>query len=148
MRCSDWCGECYSNCRGRSNYKGHASYRRCRGLTGPAPWEKPVKKPVVTPAGAPVEGVPVAGSVMGPYPDVWAMLTDDRWDDGSPRERSTILILVDGGTVKLWLNDRAMGRAAWVSGETVEGALEALNGALYDGTVAWRSQPQTKVKKK
>ena len=88
------------------------------------------------------------GGILAGRPLLWAMLTDDLWDDGSARLRGTLLVLVDGGTVKLWLNDRACERAAWVSGESLDDALDALEGGLYANALAWRSQAASKHKKK
>lgn len=107
-----------------------------------------MKKPVVDDAAASRESKPDRGQFLDASPLTWAMLTDDVWDDGTARERSTLLILADGGVVKLWLNDRALGRACWISGESLEEAFNSLESALYAGTAAWRGTGAVKSKKR
>lgn len=71
-------------------------------------------------------------------PQLWAHLTDRQWDDGSEREGSTFLVLAEGPVVKIWLNDRAMGRSLWVAGPSLQGALDAVEAALNDPQAGWR----------
>jgi hypothetical protein len=107
-----------------------------------------MKKPCVVdgvPAGA---TKPVVGGLMDGLPTVWAMMVDEAWDDGTARERATLLVLMDGAMVKLWLNDRALGRSCWVSGESLELALNALEDGLFGGSVAWRMTGPAKARKK
>lgn len=91
---------------------------------------------------------PVRCDMFRELTTLWAMLTDDAWDDGTTRERSTLLVLCDGGIVKLWLNDKALARSCWVSGESVSDALNTLEESLYAGSAAWRAQGPVKAKKK
>lgn len=107
-----------------------------------------MKRPVSSPDGAVSPSVPDAGKLLRGCEHLWAMLTDDKWDDGSFRERATLLLLCDGGIVKLWLNDKALARSAWVSGTSLEEALCTLEAGLYDDTVGWRASANTKPRKK
>jgi hypothetical protein len=107
-----------------------------------------VKKPVVTPDGSVATGKPSIGQMLSGCQETWAMLTDDVWDDGTPRVRSTLMILADGSTVKLWLNDKASGRACWISGESLDDALCSLEAGLYAGSLPWRAQAPTNSKKR
>lgn len=147
--CDGWCGECYANVRGRENVRGHRGYRRPRVARVLRSWELTVKKPVMPASGAtsPV-GVPSVGGFLAPYPLVWAMLTDDAWDDGAARQRASLLVLADGGSLKLWLNDKALGRSCWVSGESLEDALSSLEGLLYNDSAPWRADSAKKPGKK
>lgn len=92
-------------------------------------------------------GVPGKGDIFPHLPRLWELLTDDAWDDGTARERSTVLILCDGPVAKVWLNDRATGRTAWASGETVEQALRNLEEQLATGAVPWRTMDGKRQKK-
>lgn len=84
-------------------------------------------------------GCPAKGDAMANRPFLWAMLTDDKWEDGSRRERASILLLCDGGVAKVWLNDRATSRTAWATGETLDGALDQMEEQLATDSVSWRA---------
>jgi hypothetical protein len=106
-----------------------------------------MKRPGVIGGVASGATVPDKGALLDGLPTVWAMLTDDLWDDGTPRVRATMLVIADGAVVKLWLNDKENGRSCWVSGESLEHALNALEDALYGGSAAWRLSSPPKPKK-
>lgn len=147
-RCPGWCGECYSNGRGRSNYDGHVAYRRPRKARELRWWEMAMKKPNVV-GGIPLGAVvPDKGNLLDGLPTVWSMLTEDAWEDGSARLRSTLLMMCDGAAFKLWLNDKALERSCWVSGESLEHALNALEDLLYTDSAGWRMSGPPKSKKK
>jgi hypothetical protein len=78
------------------------------------------------------------GTVSSLCPTVLEYLSSTRWDDGSERQTSTVLVFCEEGRWKACLNDRAMDRTAFVSGNTPEGLLTNLEAALADGTVDWR----------
>jgi len=82
------------------------------------------------------------------YPAIWEYLTLTRWDDGRARETSTILFLVEEGTWKACLNDRAGERSLWTSGTSPEGCLRALNDHLVEGDGEWRKRPPQQRSKK
>lgn len=133
-----WCGSCYANLRGRANYKGHAGYRpinRGEVLTM-AQW---IRR----------EGAAPSGKVMQPSPDEveWFMehpalcehLSLDRWEDGTSRETSTLLVFWDAGAWKVCLNDRSGGRVAFLSGSSPTSLLEALERSLQEDSLDWRA---------
>lgn len=80
----------------------------------------------------------------GAYPDVWDYLTALVYPDGGRRQSSTLLLCCEDGCVKACLNDRDQSRSLWVSGESLETALEALQRALESGTASWRLYQQSK----
>lgn len=82
------------------------------------------------------------------YPCLYEQLSCIVWDDGSPRETSTLMVLCEQGVFKLGLNDRASLRSTWVSGDTLNAALEALESGLSSGRVEWRSKSQTSGRKR
>lgn len=146
MKCSDgvddiFCVRCYLNVRGRGNYKGHRGYRKPRVLQFKDDGECPVKKPSSSPTKGVPEGKPMPGDTFSRLCLLWSYLTDDVWEDGSSRQRATLLLTMDGGVAKVWLNDRATGRSAWSAGETADEALLALEEALATDTVSWRLTP-------
>jgi hypothetical protein len=67
-----------------------------------------------------------------------AHLEDAKWDDGSRRETSTLMLLVEDGWLKACLNDRALGCSLWVTGDSLAAVLDALEGHLEAGDGEWR----------
>lgn len=100
----------------------------------------PMRKPAdpgVT-GGAAGGGVRVDPEVSALLPTLVEYITLDKWDDGSPRVRSTVNVFFEGSIWKLCLNDRALGRTGWASGMTPLEAFSALEARLADGTIEWR----------
>jgi hypothetical protein len=85
-------------------------------------------------------GLPARGDCLSQLDTLFSYLTDELWDDGSSRERSTMMTFADGVQWKVWFNDRAMGRTCWMTGETIEAALIALDQALADDSVSWKAE--------
>lgn len=147
-RCDGWCGECYSNARGRTNYRGHVCYRRPRVPRVLQAWEVAVKKPIVRASGVVDTGAPSSGAFFSPFPLVWEMLTCDAYEDGAKRQRASILVICDGACLKLWLNDKDLGRSAWVSGESLEDALGSMEALIHNDSMPWRASDSKKPAKK
>lgn len=77
------------------------------------------------------------------HPELWSHLADEQYEDGSPRERSTLMVFVEDGLVKLCLNDRDQNRTAWISALTLQEAMGALEKGLAGGRLDWRvKRPQ------
>lgn len=76
------------------------------------------------------------------HPATWEYLTLETHDDGESRELSMMLVLVEDGRFKVALQDREEGRSLWVTADTLDGALEALETALQDGRGDWRQMKQ------
>jgi len=72
------------------------------------------------------------------WPTVWEYLSETRFDDGKPRETSTVLIFVDAERLKVCLSDREANEVAFVSGATFKEAMDALERGLAGGTLDWR----------
>lgn len=139
--CKGWCGFCYENVRGRASHRGHGGFRPSRVVEDRTMLKKPT----------PVDGFPVgtggdplfARSVDATsYPNLFSYLTEERWDDGSPRETSTLLLFVEHGILKVCLNDRAVGRTCFLSCASFDAALEALEHGLASDTLPWRAKVQ------
>ena len=65
-------------------------------------------------------------------------LSVSAFDDGQPRETSTLMLFVEDGFLKACLSDREEGCVAFFSGDSLEGLLESVEGALQDGSADWR----------
>jgi len=100
-----------------------------------------LKKPMNKTADLP-EGVACADAGwVAKWPAVTSHLFDLKYDDGTPRATSTLMILGEHGVVKVCLNDREEARSAWVSGRAVDEALEALEAGLVADSLDWRARP-------
>jgi len=77
------------------------------------------------------------------FPNLYAMLTDVTWEDGSQRRTSTLLFFVEDGTMKACLNDRDQGLTGWISADSLAGLLDALETALADDRLDWRRSDRT-----
>lgn len=139
MRCDVvGCLLCYAGRRGRESFPGHCNggrgvkkerVLRAMGL---------LKRPVVREAGG-LPRVQQDSPLAKSYPAFFAFLTDTTWDDGSPRETGTAMVMAGDGLVKFWLHDReGSGRSLWVSGETVEDCLAGADDAIATGSGEWR----------
>jgi hypothetical protein len=99
-----------------------------------------IKRPGPVGGGEQNTGPPEVGALAVAYPSVWAWLTDTRYDDGSSRQTSTLLIFTEDGSVKACLSDRDRSATGWASGATLEACLEALDKRLEAGTLDWRAK--------
>jgi len=72
------------------------------------------------------------------HPTLTEMLYATSYEDKSPRTTSTLLIFCDNGVLRVCLNDRDNNRSAFLTGETVEGTLLALEDQLATQTVEWK----------
>lgn len=73
------------------------------------------------------------------YPMLSDYLTEDKWEDGQPRQTSTLMFCIEEGSWRGCLNDRACERSLWRSGACMEDCLAGLENALMGGTSDWRS---------
>lgn len=101
----------------------------------------------------------VAENVVG---DVWApsggllvkcpilveYLSAGAYEDGTVRQTSTITVFVEGRGVKLALNDRDMRRGLYVTGDTLEDALKALEKHVGLDRPDWRRWPAEEKSRK
>lgn len=149
MPCWDangWCPACYSNVKGRGNWKGHKGFRPVRTRTCEGLMSVLRKRDEAT-AKSPAEARPEDDDLIVAYPCLWEHMAVQRYPDGSPRVLSTVTLFVDGGLVKACLNDRDQGLTAWASGNGLRAVLRALEAGLANDNLDWR-QPQGKGKGK
>lgn len=133
----EWCGACYEVLRGRA--PGKATGKRgaapfVTDSTGePAPTEKRKKKPA-----QPAADQEPPQPWRGRYPTLWKLLTQGDETGGTLKANTTLLIVLDGGRVKLCLNDRPLGRSAWLTVRELPEGFGELEAALADGSLKWR----------
>lgn len=89
----------------------------------------------------------IASDLSKRWPTLWEYLSSAKWDDGSVRETSTLMLLVDEGRLKGCLNDRALERSCWVAADSLMGLLESLEAALESGGTDWRARKEYRKKK-
>lgn len=136
----EWCGYCYSGLRGRAVYRGHFGWRAHRRRR--RKWRCYVRKPQAEDRGEVSALRFVAESEWtAAYPHLFEWLVEDRWDDGTVRETGTVLLFTEAGRWKACLNDRALGRSCFLSGETPEGLLQSLDDGLGSSGLEWRAKP-------
>lgn len=82
------------------------------------------------------------------YPALWEYLTLEAWEDGRPRETSTLLLMVEEGLWKACLNDRAQDRSLWVSGHSIDACVASLDDRLTSDSGEWRRRNPAPAKKK
>jgi len=144
---SSFCALCYSGSKGRAVFPGHyGSVRSAR----PRFVERgsQVKRSAPTGVDAGPGRVATDPTFEAKWPQVWAYLSTNRWDDGAPRETSTLMVIAELGLVKLGLNDRAEGRSLWVTGDGLDTALTALEDALDSGRADWRQSKAASSRKR
>lgn len=141
-----WCGECYSNRKGRGNYKGHRWYRPpiLRTFEG---IEMALRKRDRAAVDAAVGAGPSGDALSKKLPFLWEFLTVTEYEDGSKRVLGTLIVFVDGPLVKAFINDRDQGLSACVSSSSLLGVLEATNGGLEADTLEWRAADKGKRRK-
>jgi hypothetical protein len=143
MTCQGWCGLCYANVRGRASYKHHKGYRSPPSCSRSAPMVFKLEKRSLSPQGD--GGVVMgAGVLLAARPALSAMLCDETYADGGARKTATLLLFTDGGAFKACLRDRDADETAWVSGEGLEGILDALEAGLQGGRLDWRKEGKRK----
>lgn len=83
------------------------------------------------------------------WPNLWQYLSQEAYDDGTPRQKTTLVIVANQSGWQGCLSDKDNSRVMWKTSETVEGLLLALEeGAALDDPQAWRAATPEKWKKK
>lgn len=89
--------------------------------------------------GVQVAVVPPDDSAFTEWPLLWEHLTSVSYEDGSPRQTSTLMVFAESGLWKAWLHDRDLSRSAWGTGVVLDEALEELERGLRQGGLSWRA---------
>lgn len=67
------------------------------------------------------------------YPQITTHLCDSWWDDGSPRETSSLTVRMGEGSVQISLTDYELKRTAFTTADTFEAAMALMEEALAKG---------------
>jgi hypothetical protein len=88
----------------------------------------------------PVAGQPAAcqEGFRERLPALASFLTDTVWEDGSPRQVGSMLVVAEDGLWKAWLNDRGNGVTAWVSALTWGELFVQVETGLEADSLGWR----------
>jgi hypothetical protein len=99
-----------------------------------------MKRPEPSQAGAPGGVQEFPDEVWrNKLPTVCEYLSHDQWDDGKPRELSTVAIKLVDGRVTAVMNDPELRRSLYVSGPDVLKAMASLERALASPNADWRA---------
>lgn len=133
-----WCAYCYANLKGRTRYKGHRGYR-AYVYVGPTWSDDSMRKPEKRPQSDDYPRGCSDASFSKRYPHLLMYLSETKWDDGTARVPSSFTVFLEGGMVKVALNDKDGQRSLYSSSETLQGALDAIEGHLASDTGDWRA---------
>lgn len=80
-----------------------------------------------------------SSGILSKCPGITEYLSKSLYEDGKPRQTSTLTVFIEGGMVKVALNDRDVERSSYMSGEGLEDALRSLEKHLVEEKVDWRA---------
>jgi hypothetical protein len=106
------------------------------------PMAIPLKKPELAMNGRPLEAPFNDGQFESEYPTLASYLTTAFFDDRSPRQTATLLLFVEGDSLKACLNDRHNTRSAFFTSPTFQGLLSTIEAALCADNADWRVKQQ------
>jgi len=69
-------------------------------------------------------------------------LTQTCWEDGTPRQTSTLSVFVGDGAFKGLLKDRETQQTLWVASPTLDKLFDVVEAALNDPGFVWRREKQ------
>lgn len=145
-QCRLWCGECYTNRRGRTNLKGHFGFRRQPGPRGGC-FMKYLRRPSSNGHSGPVDPAKSCGLWLELYPALCEFLTEVVWEDGTVRRTGTFTMFAEDGAWKMCLSDRDSSCVAFVSAGTPTEVLETAERGLSGGALDWRFQKAFKPRR-
>lgn len=83
------------------------------------------------------------------YPLMMEYLTHDKYDDGSARQTSVIIVTCTGDSWRVCLTDKDQQRVMWKQGQTLQDALQAVELALMsDDPGEWRKSAESTPRRK
>jgi len=79
-----------------------------------------------------------AEQFLAKYPTLLDHLKSPKYDDGTARQTSTLMIFCENESLKICLNDRDNGRSVFVCGANICEALQSLEDGLCGDSLEWR----------
>lgn len=107
---------------------------------------KYIKRATDAAKGKSASSVPKDAEFSKRYPAMWEHMTERFWEPGKPRETATVTIFTEADEIKGVFNDKANHRTAFVSADTFQGLLEALEQGLQEDSLDWRNYDPSKSK--
>ena len=131
---------CYEGLKGRAVHPGHFGWRRPR-LKGRFNLSEFLRRRTAA-SSAPEEEELIPGGEGDHklYPALVEFLVVRRWEDKSERTPGTVLFFYEAGKLKACVSDKDAGLVAFTVLETLDGALEQLDGLLRADKLDWRQQ--------
>lgn len=80
----------------------------------------------------------LACTLLGSCPAIRDYLSLEKHDDGTPRDRATLLVFLEAGMVKVCLSDRSESASFWKAGQDVLDIVTAMEADLQAGRAEWR----------
>lgn len=100
----------------------------------------PLQKPQIAGSSSGVSSLPVErGKVLIAFASVLDFLSTKSWPDGSVRVTGTITLSMENSLWKACVKCRDSGGVAFVSAETPDGLLKALDKGLEANNLEWRN---------
>jgi len=87
------------------------------------------------------------GSFENNHPEIYSFLSAVQYPDGAERVTGTLLLFTDQGVLKCCLTDRDGGCVAFLSGDSLEGLLDAAEAGLREDALEWRQQKRDSGRK-
>lgn len=81
-----------------------------------------------------------AGSWAQRFPELWGFLWDLEFDDGSKRSPGSLVLFRDALRLKACLSDKDADLVCFVTADSPDALLEALERGLAEDTLDWRRQ--------
>jgi len=72
------------------------------------------------------------------YPSLAQYLCDAMWEDGQPRQLSSLSVKMDSSSVSLSLSDHETSSSAYTTATSLQEALELMEAGITAGTVVFR----------
>jgi len=101
-------------------------------------WRPFVKKPITPTENKKQKGQVSDKEFKQKYPTIVEWMTDLCYDDKSPREASKVSIWIEDGRCKLSFSDPTPRRSCYLTAESFEDALQALEDGLKADSLDWR----------
>ena len=98
-----------------------------------------VKKPITPTENKKAKGQVTDKEFKAKYPTIVEWMTDLIYDDKSPREGSKISIWVEDGRCKVSFSDPTPRRSCYLTADSFEDALQALEEGLKADSLDWRA---------
>jgi len=107
-----------------------------------------LKKPLPMSPEEVAEALVRDGPVVRRFPALLEFLTATTWSPGEARKPGTLTIFTDDGQWKGSLNDKDADRSAFVTADSPEAVLAALERGLQEDSLSWRSWGNANGKKR